>query len=161
MVRSAVFDPANPNNPNPTALVVFECTKAGTSGPGPGEPAFVRAPNDSPAREVPGTVTDDNGVHWTCRRANSYWLADGSVVWACRLAAGIWMRAHAYVHNVTVEGFHCASIHIQTQLFPICNANGWHLNHVFCGSSGTGVVVIGQDSNAGVGIGLQIVSIGF
>jgi hypothetical protein len=161
MVRSAVFDPANPGNPNPQALVIFECTKAGTSASGPGEPAFVRVPNDSLGQEVPATVTDDNGVHWTCRRAFAYWLADGGVIWACRLAAGIWMRAHAYVHNVTVEGFHCASIHIQSQRFPVCNANGWHLNHVFCGSSGAGIVVTGDDSNAGVGIGLQVVSIGF
>lgn len=161
MVRSAVYDPANPDNPNPQALVIFECTKGGTSGSGPGEPTFIRTPNDDPTREVAGTITDDNGLHWTCRRANSYWLVDGNVVWACRLAAGIWMRAHAYVHNVAIEGFHCASIHIQTQLFPLCNANGWQLHHVFCGSSGAGIVVIGQDSNAGVGIGLQIISVGF
>jgi hypothetical protein len=161
LVRSEVFDPANPSNPK--KLVIFQCTTSGVSGPGPQEPPWIRTPNTSPEHhgEIAGTFTVDNNIHWTCREAKHYWVADGEVVWACKLAAGIWLRTRAYLHNVLVEGFTCAGVHIQSQPYPLCNVNAWHLDHVPCYSCGVGVAVQGGDSNGGVGVAVEVIAAGY
>ncbi len=142
--------------------VVFECTAAGTSGPGPGEPAW---------NKNPGGVTTDGTfepvdppppppVTWTCREDPSA-FSDGTVVWACKASPGIWLRTQAYVQNVLVKGFTNAGIHIQSQDLPHTNINHWQVYNAAVHECGHGVVVMGTDCQGGTAIGCEIMSNGY
>jgi hypothetical protein len=139
--------------------VVFECTGAGTSGAGPGEPAWNAA--------IGGVTTDGTSgpgdpppVTWTCRADPSV-FSDGTVVWACKASPGIWLRTQAYVGNVGVQGFTNAGIHIQSQDLPHTNINHWQVYNAAVHQCGLGVVVMGTDCQGGTAIGCEIMGNGY
>ena len=148
LVRSDPFDPTVP--------VLFECTGAGTSGPGPNEPAW---------NPLVGGTTPDLGVTWTCRADPSV-FKDGDAWWCCRASPGIWLRTQAYVQNVSVSGFTNAGILIQSQdlfegLRTPTNVNHWQLYNAAIHACGLGVAVLGTDCQGGTAVGLEIASNGY
>jgi hypothetical protein len=135
---------------------LFECTGAGISGPGPGEPAW---------KTVPGGTTPDGAVTWTCRQSPSA-FTDGTVEWVCKASPGIWLRTQAYVQNVLVKGFTNAGIHIQSQEWEwphhySNNVDHWQVYNALVHSCGLGVLVMGTDSQAGTAIGCEIMDSGY
>jgi hypothetical protein len=141
---------------------LFECTGAGTSGPGPDEPVWKTVPGDPTTDGTSGPAAPPP-VTWTCRQSPSA-FTDGTVEWVCKASPGIWLRTQAYVQNVLVQGFTNAGIHIQSQEWPPDlenNVNHWQVYNAAVYLCGLGVLVMGTDSQAGTAIGCEIMDNGY
>jgi hypothetical protein len=107
----------------------------------------------------PVVTIDSGGNEWTWHEQGGRVIWDGDpmdgCLWACRVSAGVYLKARATLEHCFIRNFLNAGVHIEAG-DAASNANGFRLDTLAIWHCGCGVVVRGGDTNAGVGIAIDV-----